>query len=643
LRRLLAALAAATMLFLSPEAQADEAAAMRDALDRVAAQDWTAATGLAPPGAAADVVIWHRLRAGNGDIDDFEGFLARRADWPGLAYLRQKGEAAAARVTDPQRLIAYFADAAPATGAGALALARALARTGRVADAASEAARAWANLSLTAAEETALLADFAAVLAPVHWSRLDRLLWQGEPVQAARMLPRLPAPQRALAAARLALRADAPGVTALIDAVPQDLASDPGLAFERFAWRMRRDRTADAFSLIAAQSGSAEALGNPVAWAPRRAALARALLRDGKAQDAYAIASRHHLTAGSDFADLEFLAGFIALRRLNDPAVALVHFRHLQTGVATPISLARALYWQGRAAEAAGATEAAEAAYQKAARHQTAYYGLLAAEKLGVALDPALLMHAPPATGWRQSAFADSSVLAAARLLLAAGDRGLGKRFVLHLAESLDATELDQLADMALALNEPHVAVLIGKQAAERGLILPRAYFPVPDLVPDDLPVSRALALSIARRESEFDPAARSPADARGLMQVLPGTAKLMAEKLGLSFDAARLTRDPAYNVRLGAAYLAQLTEEFGPTLALIASGYNAGPGRPRRWITEFGDPRRPDVDVIDWVETIPFAETRTYVMRVAESVVIYRALLTGVSGPVRITAELKG
>jgi soluble lytic murein transglycosylase len=227
--------------------------------------------------------------------------------------------------------------------------------------------------------------------------------------------------------------------------------------------------------------------------------------------------------------------------------------------------------------------------------------------------------------------------------LRAAGDLALTKRFLLHLAESQDETGLAQLADMVTAWGEPHLEVLIAKAAAERGLILPDAYYPVPAMVPDGLSVSRALALAIARRESEFDPAARSSADARGLMQVLPGTAKLMAGKLGKPFDAGRLTSDPAYNVALGAAYLAEMIEEFGPSIALVAAGYNAGPGRPRRWIGEFGDPRNPDVDVVDWVETIPFAETRTYVMRVSEGVVIYRAKLKGEVGPVRITEELRG
>ncbi|MCB6179550.1 lytic transglycosylase domain-containing protein [Rhodobacter sp. Har01] len=192
-------------------------------------------------------------------------------------------------------------------------------------------------------------------------------------------------------------------------------------------------------------------------------------------------------------------------------------------------------------------------------------------------------------------------------------------------------------------MGEPHVALVIAKSAAERGLILPRAYYPVPDFVPDGLKVSRALALAISRRESEFDPAARSKADARGLMQVLPGTAKLVAGELGIDYAPGKLLTDPAYNVTIGSAYLAHMVEAFGPSVALIASGYNAGPNRPRRWIGEFGDPRNPEVDVVDWVETIPFAETRTYVMRVAEGVVIYRAKLKGVAGPVRISAELRG
>lgn len=622
---------------------ADTTQAMRTALELAAKQDWAGALSVAPSGVGHDVIEWQRLRAGDGRLGEYEEFLKRRPDWPGLSLLREKGEAAVARSDDPARVIGWFEAGPPVTGTGAIVYVRALLAAGRAADAETEAMRAWASLPFAKDEEDALIELTPEAVGFVHELRLDTLLWDGRAKEAERMLPRLPEDLRALARARLALQAQGKGVTGLIEAVPKARATDPGLAHDRFIWRMKKDLYDEATELILERSTSAESLGRPEAWAERRAVLARYLMRNGRAQEAYRVAANHHLPTGSGasaYADLEFLSGFIALRRLNDPGTALKHFNHLLAGVSTPISLARAQYWIGRAQEAAG--QDGTPSYKAAAAHQTAFYGLLAAERLGLSLEAGLL--AKPATpDWRGAAYTQSSVLAAAELLLKAGDRTLAKRFLLHLGESQDATGLAQIADMALAWGEPHLALLVAKAAAERGLILPHAYYPVPDFVPDGLKVSRALALSIARRESEFDPAARSSADARGLMQVLPGTAKLMAGKLGEDFDAGKLLSDPAYNVTMGSAYLAEMAEEFGPSIALIASGYNAGPGRPRRWITEFGDPRRQDVDVVDWIETIPFAETRTYVMRVAEGVVIYRAKLKGAVGPVRITEELKG
>jgi soluble lytic murein transglycosylase len=620
--------------------QADTVQAMRTALELAAGNDFDGALAVAPAGVGRDVIEWQRLRAGEGRLGEYEDFLARRPDWPGLPLLREKGEIAVARSDDPARVIAWFDGGLPVTGTGALVQIRALIAAGRVAEAETEAMRAWSSLPFTPDEEAALIELLPEAVGFVHELRLETLLWDGRRREAERMLARVPKDLQALAQARLAVQGDAKGVTAIIKAVPKSRAGDAGLAHDRFIWRMQKDLYDDALKLILEQSTGTDALGRPEAWAERRAVLARYLLRKGRAKEAYQVAANHHLTTGADFVDLEFLAGFVALRKLGDPTSALKHFKLLLAEVKTPISLARAHYWRARALEAAG--HDATAGYQEAARHQTAFYGLLAAERLGLTLDAGLLSK-PATPDWTKAGYAQSSVLEAVKLLLKAGDRTLAKRFLLHLGESQDGTGLSQMADMALDWGEPHLALLIAKAAAERGLILPIAYYPVPDFVPDGLKVSRALALSIARRESEFDPAARSSADARGLMQVLPGTAKLMAEKLDKEFDPGKLISDPAYNVAMGAAYLAEMAEEFGPSIALIASGYNAGPGRPRRWITEFGDPRLAEVDVVDWVETIPFDETRTYVMRVAEGVVIYRAKLKGAVGPVRITDELKG
>ena len=639
----LAAVVLATLLALPAQAdRATEVKALAAAQRLVEAKDWEAAKAAASGAIGADLVEWQRLRAGEGLLGDYEAFLTRRPDWPGLPFLKGAGEEAVARSSTPDRIIAYFGPDAPKSAAGALAFAAALQAKGRGPDAEAVMAKAWVDLEFSAEEQAAALQAYGPTLKVAHELRLDRLLWAGDRAsEATRMLPLVDAGWQALARARLAIRADKEGLTALIKALPPGLSADPGLAYERFAYRMRHDSYADAATLILERSGSARDLGDPKAWAERRASLTRWLMRNGQAKTAYRVASSHQLTDLGDRADLEFLAGFIALRKLGDPARALDHFRHL-TEAGTAITKARGHYWMGRAQEAMG-DAGAKASYQAAAQHQTSYYGLLAAEKLGLSLDPALLSNAPPPGDWKSSRMAKSSVLAAARLLADAGQEQMSARFLLHLGESLSDAELGTLAAMSLGDGEYRSALVLAKAAAERGVIFPGAYFPVPDMVPDKLMVSRALALAIARRESEFDPEARSSAGALGLMQVLPTTGQTVAKDMGLEFSAAKLGSDPAYNVQIGAAYLREMADQFGASVALIASGYNAGPRRPVGWIEAFGDPRSPEVDVVDWVETIPFTETRTYVMRVVEGVVIYRSKLKGAAGPVRVTAELTG
>lgn len=621
-------------------------AALRYALGLASGKEWGAARSAVAHAdeISADLIEWLRLRGGDDSarLGDYEAFLAKRPDWPGLALLRQKGEVAVARSTDPNRVIAYFGSTKPATAAGAIALVTALMQAGRPGEAEAEAHRAWAVLRFDPKEEASILGLQGEAMAVAHEVRLDNLLWEGKRAdEALRMLPRVSADWQALARARMALHADKAGASALIEAVPAALKDDPGLAYERFLWRMRRDNYPDAAALMLERSDSAVRLGRPALWAERRALLARWLMRNGDASLAYRAAAAHQLTEGDAFVDLEFLAGFIALRKLGDPETALRHFKALKLAVKTPISLARADYWTGRALATKGDAAGAEAAFRAASQHQTAYYGQLAAEKLGLSLDPALVSVGEPQRGYKTAPFADSSVLAAARLAVSVGDRALAKRFFLHLAESQDRAGLEALSDLALLLEEPHIALVVAKQAAEKGWILPRAYYPLPDMVPADIAVSRALALAISRRESEFDPAARSHANAMGLMQLLPETAGRMAKRLGIAHETRQLTTDPAHNATLGAAYLASMVEEFGPSVALVAAGYNAGPGRPRKWVAEFGDPRTDDP--VDWVETIPFTETRTYVMRVTESLVIYRQRLKGQPGPIRIMSELSG
>ena len=630
-------------------ARADETAqiaALNKAMSLVDQQDWEGAraAALAAGPIGADVVEWSRLRAGQGLLGDYEEFLRRRPDWPGLSYLKGQGEVAAARSDDAARVVAYFGADLPRSGTGSLALVRAFDMLGRKADAETEAVRGWVTLSYSTVEQGELLARHGDALKKVHFKRLDQILWDGDRGdEAQRMLPLVSKDWAVLAAARMALRADKAGVATLVAAVPAGMKDDPGLAFERFLYRMRHNNYADAATLILDRSSKPTRLGDPAAWAAKRASLARQLLGTGAAKLAYRVAASHQLTAGPDYGDLEFLAGYIALRKLNDPARALTHFTHLQSASATPISLARAWYWTGRAEAAVGDAVKAKAAFQNAAQFQTSYYGLLAAEKLGLNLDPAVLSDQRPAGDWRKAGFVSSSVFQAAKLLYRANQYALSARFILHLGQSQSDQDFALLADYAMQQGQYRTALLIAKAAIDRNLLFARPYFPVPDFVPDGLAVNRALALSIARRESEFDPGARSKAGALGLMQLLPDTAAKEAKDLGLPFAVSKLTLDPAFNVTLGAGYLRTMIDEFGSSVALIAAGYNAGPRRPREWIAAYGDPRLDSVDAVDWVENIPYGETRTYVMRVVEGVVIYRAKLKGVAGPVQITSVLKG
>lgn len=621
-------------------AQSGEALAR--ALEAARAENWSAADIAARPGGRVvrDVVEWHRLRASIGTFDDYADFLARNPDWPGLPLLRRRGEGALRDDTPSEVVFAYFAEQPPQSGEGALQLARAYRQVGKGGDADAELVLAWHTLPMGEDARETFLRDHARLLEGHHEARLDMLLWRDLRREARGLIPRVSDGWQKLARARMALRDDADGVDELIAAVPAALQDDPGLAFERFLWRARRGRHESAAELALERSSNAENLGEPDRWGNERRVIVRQLMRDGKAQLAYDLAASHHIAEGRNHADLEWLAGYIALTKLNDAARARTHFQRFRVAVFTPISLGRAGYWQGRAEEALGNAEAARAAYAFGAEFQTSFYGLLAAERAGLPMDETLTGQ-EDFPDWRQAEFMQSSVLEAGLTLLEAGELTLAERFLTHLTESLNRTEIGQLGDLVLSLDQPHLAVMIGKRAAQAGITVPHAYYPIHPLAARDLPVPAELALAIARRESEFDPVVISPVGARGLMQLMPRTAEAMSSELEIEYRLDGLTADPDYNVTLGAKYLAHLTEEFGPSYVLVAAGYNAGPSRPTRWMSLFGDPRSEGVDPVDWIEHIPFRETRNYVMRVMESLPVYRARLTGETAPIRLSEEL--
>ena len=635
-------LAAFMLAFTPVQAQTPQEDGTRfaSAIEAVVTSDWPTAQARAARVSdpiAMEIIDWYRLRAGDGRFAEYERFLTENASWPGLAKIARKGEAVMPRGLSDRRVQAYFATRAPQTGVGVLRLAATL----PAAEAQAVVLAAWQEMELSPDARSAFLRDYGRTLTAAHWARLDGLLWAGKHDAAREMLPLVNAGQRALATARLALQKNRNGVDALIAAIPRDLQNDPGLAYDRFVWRAKKGYDDSAIELLLARSTSAASLGRPEKWASRRRTYARRAMRAGDAELAYRIASSHQLTRGSNYADLEWLSGYLSLRKLGNAPRALQHFQHFRAAIASPISMGRAGYWLGEAYAAAGDETSAYNAFSMGARFQTSFYGQLAASRIGAAPDPALVgPDFPP--DWTKAPFLATENVRAGVLFYFANERKRAKMFLTLAASRLDLHGRAAMAQMLLDLEEPHIALRIAKGAAIRGDVLPSPYYPLHPLADFAKAVPPELAMAIARQESEMNAAARSPVGALGLMQVMPATAKKVARGLNIGFSEARLGADWQYNARIGTAYLAQMLERFNGSVLLAAAAYNAGPSRAERWIQDYGDPRLESVDAVDWIEGIPFRETRNYVMRVLEAQYVYRARISGQVGPLTLASELQ-
>ena len=364
-------------------------------------------------------------------------------------------------------------------------------------------------------------------------------------------------------------------------------------------------------------------------------------LRTGDAAAAYRAISSHSLRPGSvDFAEAESYAGWLALNKLRDPRLADTHFQRLEQNVKSPVSKARAAYWRGRAAEAMGDRARAQAFYEAGAEHTTTFYGQLAAEKAG--RRTLVLTPDPRPTAADVADFETGELTRALRLLAAAGERNLVRVFGLYMGETVETpVELAVLVDTLQSIGEQEVSLIAYRRGAQRGLILHERGYPLtkPPYVAGG--AEEAFVLAIVRQESQFDPRVRSHADARGMMQLLPSTARATANRIGVAWEPARLY-DADYNMRLGSGYLGRMVSNLGGSYVMAAAGYNAGPGRPIQWVRFCGDPRDPNGDPLDFLECIPFAETRNYVMNVMSNVEVYRARLNGGQAPLTLSSDIR-
>jgi soluble lytic murein transglycosylase len=581
---------------------------------------------------ARKLAEWLILRSDdNGaSVERYRAFLAANPSWPSQTFLRRRIEAA---LWDDHRddatVWSWFGNESPVSAKGRFSLARVMIARGDRANAERLVREAWRNDPMSEDTESTALDLFGALLtAGDHKARMDTLLYGTEQEAAGmRAAKRLGAGYVALAKARIAANRKASNLKALLDAVPHELHGDTGYLFSKIQLLRREEKFAEAAQLMMSAPKDPARLHNLDEWWIERRLLSRKMLDVGEHRTAYLIARDAALPSRDIYkTEQEFTAGWIALRFLNDPALAAQHFARIGVGSANPTALARAGYWQGRAAEAAGRSQEARAAYTRAAEQSTSYYGQLARAKLGL---PQIELNGAP----RGRGAERLEIVRAVQLLYELDERELAIPIFADLGENGDPDALVGLGELTSRHSDARGMLLLGKAALNRGLPFDHYAYPlngIPAFKSIGPEVEHSVVYAIARQESAFNQAVVSPAQAYGLMQVTPDAGRYVCKRAGVGFDLSRMKTDPVYNAALGAAELGGLLDDYRGSYILTFAAYNAGRGSVKKWIERYGDPRDPKVDAVDWVELIPFSETRNYVQRIMENLQVYRARFGG-------------
>ena len=594
---------------------------------------------------ARKLVEWVILRSedGSSDFARYHAFISANPSWPSIPLLRRRAEAALWQDhTDPQAVIAFFASDPPRSAKGHFALARALLTRGDIARAAAILHEAWRSDAFSSDLEGQAREAFSGLITPADdAARMDARLYAEDEDAALRAARHLDAAAMAVAKARIAVIDQANNAKALLEAVPENARREPGYLFSRIQWLRRSEKIVEAAQLLAPPRDSARLdparldparldptrLGDVDQWWVERRLVARKLLDLGNSRLAYEVANAAATPKDENHrAEQHFTAGWIALRFLHEPSAALAHFARITEGVTNPITLARAFYWQGRAAEALGREQDARSLYRQAAYYPTAYYGQLARAKLG--LNEVTLRMPPEAASEHRTL----EIARAFEILYAIDERDLVAAMAADLGENAtDTAALVGLAGIAARHHDARATLLIGKAALRRGLPFERYAFPdfgVPEYQQIGPQVEPSVVYAIIRQESAFNPRVVSSANAIGLMQVTPAAGRDTAKRFNVTFDQRRLSQDVAYNAQLGTAELGNDIATWRGSYVLAFVAYNAGPRRAKEWIEQYGDPRDSKIDPIDWIERIPISETRNYVQRVLENMQVYRALV---------------
>jgi len=576
----------------------------------------------------------HLLTTGNqATFYDYMTFIQNNKHYPRISRIKYLAEQKIS--TDkisPKKIINWFGVDEPLSGYGMLVLGESFIQTGDSENGIALIKRGWITAELSRASMKSLSKKYRKYLDSKDYiNRADYLAWENKYWDLKRMLPYLPKDYQLLYTARQILMSKSYGVDQAIKNVPQKFKNDAGLNHDRLKWRRKRGRIDSSLEILSSIKNNKDYLVRPDKWWVERAIMSRALIYKNKYETAYKVASQHSLDKGSEFAEAEWLSGWIALSFLNDPILAVDHFNNFYQNVSYPISLARGAYWLGRSYEKIGDKRQSEDWYREATKYLTTYYGQLAFLKINPSQNFELEEQADVEDDYRKY-FYNKELVKITHLLNELNKDKYTKNILRHLANDNIASGSEILAaELATNISRYDFAIQVSKLASYEKRFHNTFNYPiisVPQYVNGRKIPETAFILSLIRQESEFDMRANSHVGAQGLMQIMPYTAKLVAKQAKLPYSKSRLTSDPEYNINLGSHYIAGLILQYDGAYPFATAAYNAGPKRVKHWKKINKDPQKKQIDFVDWVELIPFKETRNYVQRVMENYNVYRYIL---------------
>ena len=588
-----------------------------------------------------NLVTWLYLKQ-NGNqatFNDYKKFIDNNSNYPRIGRLRYMAEhKIILENTTPKTVINWFNDIEPLSGTGKIKLGEAYLQIGEVELGTKLIKAGWTKADLSKGDVRYYRKKYRKILTTqAHLKRADYLAWDNQYWDLKRMLPYLPKKEKLLYNARFILMTNSYGVDKAISDVPEELINDLGLQYNRLKWRTRRNRLDGSLEILRKFHGE-ETLVYPELWWKLRENITRDLIYEKKYSLAYEVSSNHHLNEGPEFADAEWISGWLALSFLNKNELAINHFENFYKNVGYPISLARGAFWLGLAYEKNNDLVKAKKYFTEGSKFTNTYYGQLAFNKIKLGQDFKLSPEHRLSDGYEKE-FNKNKLIRHVRLLKEMDRTEFSKDILKHLA-TLDVEKGSEIlaAKLSTEVGRYDYAIQISKLASYEKRFINMFNYPVIDIpkkINKKQMPSQELLLAIIRQESEFDARANSHVGAQGLMQIMPGTAKLVARNLKTTYSKSLLKSDPSYNIKLGTYYFGSLLEDYDGVFPFAIGAYNAGPNRIKSWVKRYGDPNRGEINFIDWIELIRFKETRNYVQRVIENINVYKYTLN--KDPIKI------